>query len=46
MRADPKDAKNQQLVFFDDWEKPDDRLKGTAAILRKLATIAEQAKAA
>ncbi len=46
MRADPKDAKNQQLVFFDDWEKPDDRLKGTAAILRKLAIIAEQAKAA
>ncbi len=46
MRSDPKDAKNQQLVFFDDWEKPEDRLKGTAAILRKLASIAEQAKAA
>ncbi len=46
MRADPKDAKNQQLVFFDDWERPEDRLKGTAAILRKLASIAEQAKAA
>ena len=46
MRADPKDAKNQQLVFFDDWERPEDRLKGTAAILRKLASIAGQAKAA
>ena len=46
MRADPKDAKAQQLVFFDDWERPDDRLKGTAAILRNLAAIAERAKAA
>jgi transcription-repair coupling factor (superfamily II helicase) len=46
MRSDPKDAKGQQLVFFDDWERPEDRLKGTAAILRKLAGIAEQAEAA
>ena len=46
MRADPKDAKNQQLVFFDDWDKPEERLKGTAAILRNLAAIAERAKAA
>jgi len=46
MRADPKDAKGQQLLFYDDWERPEDRLKGTAAILRKLASIAEQAKAA
>ncbi len=46
MRADPKDAKNQQLVFFDDWERPEERLKGTAAIVRKLASIAERAKAA
>ncbi|HEY0224087.1 MAG TPA: transcription-repair coupling factor [Pseudolabrys sp.] len=46
MRSDPKDAKNQQLVFFDDWERPEDRLKGTAAILRKLAGIAVPAKAA
>ena len=41
MRADPKDAKDQQLVFFDDWERPEERLKGTAAILRKLVGIAE-----
>jgi transcription-repair coupling factor (superfamily II helicase) len=46
MRADPKNAKNQQLVFFDDWERPEERLKGTTAILRKLAGIAERAKAA
>ncbi len=46
MRADPKDAKAQQLVFFDDWERSEDRLKGTAAILRNLAVIAERAKAA
>jgi transcription-repair coupling factor (superfamily II helicase) len=46
MRADPKNAKNQQLVFFDDWERSEERLKGTTAILRKLASIAEQAKAA
>ena len=46
MRADPKDAKNQQLVIFDDWEQPAERLKGTTAILRKLASIAERAKAA
>ena len=46
MRNDPKNAKNQQLVFFDDWERPEDRLKGTAAIWRKLAGIAAPAKAA
>ena len=46
MRSDPKDAKNQQLVFFDEWDEPEDRLKGTAVILRKLVSIAERAKAA
>ena len=46
MRGDPKDARNQQLVFFDEWQQPDQRLKGTAAILRTLAGIAERAKAA
>jgi transcription-repair coupling factor (superfamily II helicase) len=46
MRSDPKDAKNQQLVFFDDWDRPVERLKGTAAILRNLASVAEQVKAA
>ena len=46
MRNDPKNAKGQQLVFFEDWPRPEDRLKGTAAVLRKLVSIAEQAKAA
>ena len=36
----------QKLVFFEDWERPEDRLKGTTAILRRLAAIAERAKAA
>ncbi|HZP69228.1 MAG TPA: transcription-repair coupling factor [Pseudolabrys sp.] len=46
MRADPKNPKGQQLVFFDEWPRPEDRLKGTTAVLRRLAGIAEQAKAA
>jgi transcription-repair coupling factor (superfamily II helicase) len=46
MRADPKNPKGQQLVFFDEWPRPEIRLKGTAAVLRRLASIAEQAKAA
>ncbi len=46
MRNDPKNAKAQQLVFFEEWPRPVDRLKGTAAILRQLATLAEPAKAA
>jgi transcription-repair coupling factor (superfamily II helicase) len=46
MRTDPKNPKGQQLVFFDEWPRPEDRLKGTAAVLRRLAAIAEQAKAA
>ena len=46
MRSDPKNAKAQQLVFFEDWPRPEQRLKGTTGILRKLASIAERAKAA
>jgi transcription-repair coupling factor (superfamily II helicase) len=46
MRNDPKNAKAQQLVFFEDWPRPVERLKGTAAILRQLVSIAEPAKAA
>jgi len=37
---------DQKVVFFDDWESPEDRLKGTTAVLRKLALIAGRAKAA
>jgi hypothetical protein len=35
-----------KVVFFDDWENPDARLRGTAAILRNLVTLAQPAKAA
>jgi len=37
---------DQKLVFFDDWPRPEDRLKGTTTVLRKLVSIAERAKAA
>jgi transcription-repair coupling factor (superfamily II helicase) len=37
---------DQKIVFFDEWEQPEQRLKGTAAILRRLAALAERAKAA
>jgi transcription-repair coupling factor (superfamily II helicase) len=40
------DKSGQKLVFLDEWDKSEQRLKGTTAILRRLATIAEQAKAA
>ncbi|HXX08877.1 MAG TPA: transcription-repair coupling factor [Pseudolabrys sp.] len=44
--SDARVRPDQKVVFFADWEKPVDRLKGTAAILRKLASIGESAKAA
>ena len=37
---------DMKVVFFDDWERPLDRLKGTTAILRNLARLAGTAKAA
>jgi transcription-repair coupling factor (superfamily II helicase) len=37
---------DQKVVFLEDWEKPEERLAGTAALLRNLVGIAEQAKAA
>ncbi len=37
---------DMRVVFFDDWESPEERLKGTTEILRQLATIATHAKAA
>ena len=46
LRNDPRNAKAQQLVFLEDWPRPEQRVKGTNAILRKLAGIAGQAKAA
>jgi transcription-repair coupling factor (superfamily II helicase) len=37
---------DMKVVFFDDWERPEERLKGTTGILRNLVQMAEQAKAA
>jgi transcription-repair coupling factor (superfamily II helicase) len=37
---------DMKVVLFDDWEKPEQRLKGTSLILRRLVSIAERAKAA
>jgi transcription-repair coupling factor (superfamily II helicase) len=37
---------DMKVVFFEDWERPEQRLRGTAAILRSLVGLAEPAKAA
>src|SRR5262249_13523150 len=37
---------DMKVVLFEDWEQPEQRLKGAAAILRALVAIAERAKAA
>ena len=37
---------DMKVVLFNDWEEPEQRLKGTVAILRRLVGIAERAKAA
>ncbi len=37
---------DMKVVFLDDWEKPEQRLKGTTTILRNLVKIAEDKKAA
>jgi transcription-repair coupling factor (superfamily II helicase) len=37
---------DMKVVFFDDWEAPQARLRGTAAILRNLVELAQPAKAA
>jgi transcription-repair coupling factor (superfamily II helicase) len=37
---------DMRVVLFEDWEQPEQRLKGAAAILRNLVRIAERAKAA
>jgi transcription-repair coupling factor (superfamily II helicase) len=37
---------DMKVVFFRDWEKPEQRLRGTAAILRDLAALAQPAAAA
>jgi transcription-repair coupling factor (superfamily II helicase) len=35
-----------KVVFFQDWETPEERLAGTTEILRQLANLAEKKKAA
>ena len=37
---------DQSVVFFEEWERPEDRLRGTRQILRKLVELAQPAKAA
>jgi len=37
---------DMKVIFFDNWETPEERLKGTTAILRDLAGLAAPAKAA
>ena len=37
---------DMKVVLFEDWERPESRLKGTADILRSLVHLAEPAKAA
>jgi len=37
---------DMKVVFFDDWEDPQARVRGTAAILRNLVMLAQPAKAA
>jgi transcription-repair coupling factor (superfamily II helicase) len=37
---------DMKVVFFADWEAPEQRLRGTASILRRLATLARPAMAA
>ena len=37
---------DMKVVLFEDWEKPEERLKGAAELLQRLVAIAERAKAA
>ena len=37
---------DMRVVFFEDWGRPEQRLKGTNLILRTLVAIAEKKKAA
>jgi transcription-repair coupling factor (superfamily II helicase) len=37
---------DMKVVFFDEWDTPNERLKGATEILRTLVSIAERAKAA
>jgi transcription-repair coupling factor (superfamily II helicase) len=37
---------DMKVVFFQEWETPEERLLGTTEILRQLANLAEDRKAA
>jgi transcription-repair coupling factor (superfamily II helicase) len=37
---------DMKVVLFDDWKEAEQRLRGTAAILRNLVALAQPAKAA
>jgi transcription-repair coupling factor (superfamily II helicase) len=37
---------DMKVVFFQEWETPEERLTGTTEILRQLANLAEDRKAA
>ena len=37
---------DMRVVFFQEWETPEERLMGTTEILRQLANLAENKKAA
>jgi transcription-repair coupling factor (superfamily II helicase) len=41
-----RERPDQKVVLLEDWETPEERLAGSEALLRRLAGIAEQAKAA
>jgi transcription-repair coupling factor (superfamily II helicase) len=43
---DAKVRPDMKVVFFEDWENPEQRLAGTAAILRELVKLVQPAKAA
>ena len=46
LQSQRNEKSGQKLVFLDDWEKADERLKGATAIVRRLADIAKPKKAA
>jgi transcription-repair coupling factor (superfamily II helicase) len=37
---------DMKVVFFQNWETPDERIEGATEILRQLANLAENRKAA
>ena len=46
IECDVQKSADERAMVFHDWERPEQRLKGTASVLRKLVAIAERSKAA